>query len=851
MSGEGRGRSDPAATRKPLQPAFRHDPATMSDPPSAPTLRLADRLGRLELPIAALVALLGLLCALAWLLQSPRLLRLLPGAPMVLSVALALLATSSLLLLRGRLAPAHQILGLRLAGALTLGLGLAASLEWLTHADLGIDFAPLHVVLQKACPHPGRPSVAAALSLVLLGVGLWAQSFAHRPRARVLALHAFIGVGAIGAMALLAPALGLRLDPAAGQTQALPGLASAAQMLLALALVLAWTNVRRPAIAPVSAAEQVGVWAVSILVVASASITLGALALMQRQIEAEQAHIAGSLIELHQRAISQELAHALAHGAAMGELLHGLARSPDGTAATRDQAWARAFSLHPDLWHDNTSVRLLGPAGRELAHFGRVVPVGADRLALRGLRDAVLFRSRSRFMLQTRVDLDGRGHYLLLQQDLAGVDRILQAHALWNGQQSLLCRVDSAVARCLEPDAHAGPPSKRLLARIGEDDASSTRPQVSQGVTWRGQPGMLASMPVAGWGLRLALVTPAAQAVGAVRAALARLGSLFLVVAALGTWALRGLIQPWSRRLDQALRDTQLHLEHTHTAADTVQEALAVFEAVRDSAGRVSDFRIGYVNAAAAANLGAAPAAVQGRRLGQLHTNAPEARELFERYLEVLHTGRPQQMESACIGEGCAHKWLRRYIMKSGDGVFVIAHDITEARREAHAMTHMALHDPLTGLPNRRSFDLALQRACARAAAGDSTVAVVFCDADDLKQLNDQRGHACGDDALREFARTLRGAVRQDDFVARLAGDEFVVLLELPTPRDALDIVHDLRAAVDREISVCGRPYVLRASIGWAAAHGAQAQPEALLRAADQAMYREKQLRKAAAMSGA
>ena len=812
-----------------------------ASPPSPPS-RFAAWLARLELPAAALVALCSGATALGWLLGSDTLLHGLPGAPMVLPVALALLMVSTLLLLRGRLAPAHQLLALRLSGLLTLTLGVATSLEWLTHRDLGVDFAPLHMSLIAAAAHPGRPAPEVGLSLVLLGLGLGAQSFGHHARARMTALYFFIGMGVIGALTLAAQAVGLRLSPLAAGAGSLPSLSATCQLLLALALVAAWNNVRRRQVARISQAAQLGVWAMSVLILCTASIALGALAIMQRQIESGQDHAVRTLLELRQRAMRDELAHGIAHAAAMGALLRSLAQAR-GPAAWGDRAWIEAFERHPELWHDNSSVRMVDAHAKLLASFGQPTSPNGPVFPLRGVAGAALLRGHVGFVLQTRIDLDARGRQLLLQQDLPRMTQMLQAPALWPGQQSMLCRVDLPAPRCLAGDPRSGPPSAGFLEQMRRRD-DTVNPGTIDGLTWKGRPGMLASAPIGPWGLRMVLVVPSEQVVRPVRAALGQLSALFVLVVALGTWALRGLISPLSRRLDQALRDAQEHFEHFHAAADTAQEALAVFEAVRDHAGRVTDFRVSYVNAAAAKNFGTVPAEAVGRRLTGFAADASDASELFERFHEVLRSGRPQQLESACVTSGAGQKWLRRYIMKSGDGLFVIAHDITEARQQAHALSQLALHDPLTDLPNRRSFELALQQSCERAASIGSAVAVVFCDADDLKRLNDQRGHACGDAALRELAGLLRGAVRHDDLVARLAGDEFVVLLQLSTDEDAGDVVRSLRAAVDREVIVCGQPYMLRASIGWAVARGAQARPQLLLQAADDAMYQEKQRRR-------
>ena len=99
------------------------------------------------------------------------------------------------------------------------------------------------------------------------------------------------------------------------------------------------------------------------------------------------------------------------------------------------------------------------------------------------------------------------------------------------------------------------------------------------------------------------------------------------------------------------------------------------------------------------------------------------------------------------------------------------------ARKEAEAqLAHLALHDPLTGLPNRRGLAEAIERAIARAQRSARPLAILALDLDGFKAINDRHGHPAGDTALIEIAARLRRAIRRSDLVARLGGDEFAVI---------------------------------------------------------------------------
>jgi diguanylate cyclase (GGDEF)-like protein len=151
-------------------------------------------------------------------------------------------------------------------------------------------------------------------------------------------------------------------------------------------------------------------------------------------------------------------------------------------------------------------------------------------------------------------------------------------------------------------------------------------------------------------------------------------------------------------------------------------------------------------------------------------------------------------------------------------------------------LRHQALHDALTGLPNRRLFHARVDEALRRAETDGSEPVVLFVDLDGFKAINDDLGHAAGDELLVAFAERLRGHVRPDELPARLGGDEFAVLLEAGGREVAEDVAQRLVEAVENPFSIHGRRLTVRLSIGVASASGANGVEE-LLANADVAMY--------------
>jgi len=176
-------------------------------------------------------------------------------------------------------------------------------------------------------------------------------------------------------------------------------------------------------------------------------------------------------------------------------------------------------------------------------------------------------------------------------------------------------------------------------------------------------------------------------------------------------------------------------------------------------------------------------------------------------------------------------------------GFYVLGVDITERKQLQDQLQFEAYHDSLTGLPNRRALMQHLREAMARSRRSGKSMALLFLDLDGFKALNDRHGHDFGDMALQRFARELRAAVRETDSAARLAGDEFTVILEnLAQPQqDSAQVAGKLQQQIAAIDSIAGVAVNLSSSIGIALYDGHRdSNANALLNAADQAMYQAK-----------
>ncbi|MGH3344361.1 MAG: diguanylate cyclase domain-containing protein [Carbonactinosporaceae bacterium] len=233
----------------------------------------------------------------------------------------------------------------------------------------------------------------------------------------------------------------------------------------------------------------------------------------------------------------------------------------------------------------------------------------------------------------------------------------------------------------------------------------------------------------------------------------------------------------------------------------------------------------------------------QLRRTGLMAVTHPDDRRILAE--QETSTKVAELRLVRCDGEAL---WVavRSSVVFDSDGGphFLLTHveDIEDRKRYEETLTHRATHDSLTGLPNRGELHMRLQEILERGSA----LAVIFCDLDGFKSVNDTHGHHIGDTVLSEVARRLAAAVRDGDTVARVGGDEFVVVAEGVGAIEVEDLVMRLGRTFDNPIT-CERHQVrVAASFGFSRTD-MRTTAEELLRTADLRMYESKRSRTRAA----
>jgi diguanylate cyclase (GGDEF)-like protein len=169
----------------------------------------------------------------------------------------------------------------------------------------------------------------------------------------------------------------------------------------------------------------------------------------------------------------------------------------------------------------------------------------------------------------------------------------------------------------------------------------------------------------------------------------------------------------------------------------------------------------------------------------------------------------------------------------------VLAVSLAEANQE---LTHLALHDTLTKLPNRLLLEDRLAQALEKGRRDQQRFALMFMDLDGFKTINDAFGHHVGDQLLVEVAQRIKASLRAHDTLARLGGDEFVLIIDIETPQDAATVAEKLVTVVGQAIALANQELRVTASIGIAVYPGDGATPRDLLINADAAMYHSKEL---------
>jgi diguanylate cyclase (GGDEF)-like protein/PAS domain S-box-containing protein len=340
------------------------------------------------------------------------------------------------------------------------------------------------------------------------------------------------------------------------------------------------------------------------------------------------------------------------------------------------------------------------------------------------------------------------------------------------------------------------------------------------------------------------VVTTAIAELRTPRAApIVRIGlAITLVIAAIAIVFLREELTERER----AARAHEASEARFRAAMDGSLDAFYILRAVRVNGGPVIDFEFVEMNARCEALLGHPRAVLLGQRLCELlPLNRTEG--FFDRYVRVLETGAVLEEEFEINLADTAGAWIHHQVVPLHDGVAITSRDITERKRAEETLRALSLIDELTGLYNRRGFLALAKQQLKVARRNQREVLLFFIDMDDFKTINDTYGHRDGDVALTRAAQIIRKTFRDSDIVARIGGDEFVVLA-LDSGRAVGETIitrlkNELRERNERD----GYPYALSFSLG-VANFDPQGHPaiETLLETADTMLYEQKRRRRQA-----
>jgi diguanylate cyclase (GGDEF)-like protein/PAS domain S-box-containing protein len=801
-----------------------------------------------EIAIGAALALLGAAVVGGWLIRGPALIQLLPGLrPMVLNTGLSFALAGGWLM-----ASAARASRPRLARGLAAAVLVLSAVQLLQHAlraDFGVDLADLHRWMQAGAVYPGRMSLAAATAFLLAGLAMLLTEADSRPWSDALAMLCASGTGVTGVLSLLSYLLELHLiyPRYAVDVAAL----DAAAALVALSVAL-WLNlVRRQRVRfwnRLPAAERITLASAAILSLIALAVGVSVFAALQARVG--QALADGLAMGQRYRV---SLARAVIEGGvqrsrilvgrpAPARALRSLREHP-GDAEAVTQLSQSAASLVGDGYR---AVVYFDAEGAEIARAGRPAADAPLRVPLSGAPGATLAWQDGLVISghYPMSDASGPVGAALVEVPLPALDALLSdSYRLGEtGEAGMCARIGERLgcfpqprnrkAYFIPPTAADGTPLPMARGLAGETGVSLTQ-------DYRGQYVMAAYGPVGGFGLAMVVKSDTAEMYAPIRERL-QFGLPTLVVLILaGTLLLRAGVRPLAARLAQSEHDAR----ERHRALESMMASVADGIMVLDADGTIRSW-----NPAAERLFGYSAAETAGRNVSMLLPEDRRAANLAatRRYLAtgesrlIGHTS----LSFPALRKDGARIELEFSMTKIGfaqaSQLVVVFRDITQRKQAEERLTQLALHDSLTGLPNRPYFEQRFDETLARCRRSGEPLALMILDLDNFKPVNDTLGHEVGDQLLIAFTRHLKAALRESDLLARIGGDEFTIVVEGVKEReDAAAIADKLLASLRDPLDVAGHAIVVSASIGIALCHEGDT-AQGLMKRADQALYEAK-----------
>jgi diguanylate cyclase (GGDEF)-like protein len=319
----------------------------------------------------------------------------------------------------------------------------------------------------------------------------------------------------------------------------------------------------------------------------------------------------------------------------------------------------------------------------------------------------------------------------------------------------------------------------------------------------------------------------------------ATVGSLFFLLFAF-TGSVLSIRLAWGKYQADEIRNSY------RLATESGEEGFFRVGSISDlhDSRHIVDFLVEDCNEQGAAFFGLRKAQLIGRRFSELLSDSE--RELtLNTYREAMESGFHDADAAVPPGSALKATWIHRRLIRSGSGLAVTLRDISHSKAHERELSRLANEDALTNLPNRHWLMNTLPQALQRAQQNHSMLALLFMDLNRFKSINDNFGHAVGDELLHAVALRLKAALRPTDNVVRLGGDEFVVILEpIVSKQNAEEVAERIADAFIEPFKLSPGEKAVGASIGISLFpdHGDNA--DALLRNADMAMYASKSIPK-------
>jgi diguanylate cyclase (GGDEF)-like protein len=308
-----------------------------------------------------------------------------------------------------------------------------------------------------------------------------------------------------------------------------------------------------------------------------------------------------------------------------------------------------------------------------------------------------------------------------------------------------------------------------------------------------------------------------------------------------------GFVAAWlSARLAVRYRQELATRVAYRAASEGALDGFFILDALRDPNGVVRAFRVADCNQRAAELMGLTRGDMLERELSQIMSPSMAAK-VTASYARIVATGQGTRLREFIPESDSPLKaaWVAHQAVPTENGIAVTFRDISAAKTHDRELEDQARVDTLTGLPNRRWLTENLPAAISACAAKQASAALLFIDLDNFKTANDTLGHALGDQLLQAVAKRVRAAIRDVDVLCRLGGDEFTVILGIvETAQEAAAVSERILTALRQPFSIAGHETMVGSSIGISLYPANGLDADTLIKHADLAMYRAKELGK-------